>query len=95
MTTECKKSEKSIDNLLFSSDDESDFFTNDFATKNIAQNIQAVTSQHDDFDDLKNLVGHTSKSKRVYSYDINILNNNDDDDLINCRDQFSKFFNLN
>ena len=75
MTEDCKKSEKNIDNLLFSSDDEGDNFANDFKTKNNASK---------NVDDLANQVGHTSKSKRVFSYDVDNLIN-DDDDLINCR----------
>jgi hypothetical protein len=76
MTEDCKKSEKNIDNLLFSSDDEGDIFANDFKTKNnVSKNV----------DDLTNQVGHTSKSKRVFSYDVDNLINDDDDDLINCR----------
>jgi hypothetical protein len=35
MTDNFKKSEKSIDNLLFSSDDENDIFTKDFKKDNI------------------------------------------------------------
>ena len=78
MNEDCKKSEKNIDNLLFSGDDEIDNFANDFKIKNIESN---------NFDNLKSQVGHTSKSKRVFSYDVdNLVNNNDDDDLINCRD---------
>jgi len=75
MTEDCKKSEKNIDNLLFSSDDEGDNIANDFKTKNNASK---------NVDDLTNQVGHTSKSKRVFSYDLDNLIN-DDDDLINCR----------
>ena len=90
MTDDFKKSEKSIDNLLFSSDDENDIFDNDFKTKNIVNNHKTI-----DNNDLTNQIGHTSKSKRIFSYQIDNFISNDDDDLINCRDQFSKFFNLN
>jgi hypothetical protein len=45
MTEDCKKSEKNIDNLLFSSDDENDNFGNDFNTKNImSTNVNDLTS---------------------------------------------------
>ena len=57
MTEDCKKSEKNIDNLLFSGDDEIDNFANDFKIKNIESN---------NFDNLKSQVGHTSKSKRGF-----------------------------
>jgi hypothetical protein len=46
MTENCKKSEKSIDNLLFSSEDESVIFTDDFKAKNIVNNNQSI--DHDD-----------------------------------------------
>ena len=36
MTEDCKKSEKNIDNLLFSGDDEIDNFANDLKIKNIS-----------------------------------------------------------
>lgn len=90
MTDDFKKSEKSIDNLLFSSDDENENFDNDFKKDFIVQNNQPI-----DHNDLTSQIGHNSKSKRIFSYQIDNIMNNHDDDLINCRDQFSKFFNLN
>ena len=90
MTDDFKKSEKSIDNLLFSSDDENEIFVNDFKKDNTVQNNQPI-----DHNDLTNQIGHNSMSKRIFCYQIDNLINNHNDDLINCRDQFSKFFNLN